>query len=206
MIFSSTNFSVAESNVPFAVATSQLSQYHHLLSESAQGGIVTHEIFVQLGHGFVTPSPEKRTTLDAIKHATQTRTPKDLYKTRLHLWQLPPKNLGETNLIVLNPHRNPYIIPPRWVKLSINGVKPMRQLTTMSKKSIIKTLAWLSLAPRSLTKSLKNKFQFIVISDRQAPIKPKIPPLAPTVMYSGKKIALKMIPPTADTVKMTAVV
>ena len=31
----------------------------------------------------------------------------------------------------------------------------------------------------------------------QAPIRPKIPPLAPTLIYSGRKIADKIVPPTA---------
>ena len=31
----------------------------------------------------------------------------------------------------------------------------------------------------------------------QAPMRPKIPPLAPTLIYSGRKIADKIVPPTA---------
>ena len=38
-------------------------------------------------------------------------------------------------------------------------------------------------------------FLLTMISAIQPPIKPKIPPLAPTVMYSGKKMALRIVPP-----------
>lgn len=44
---------------------------------------------------------------------------------------------------------------------------------------------------------LNNNDQLIQISAIHAPISPNIPPDAPTVMYSGKKIALNMVPPTA---------
>mmetsp|Transcript_21809 Transcript_21809/g.52738 ORF Transcript_21809/g.52738 Transcript_21809/m.52738 type:complete len:204 (-) Transcript_21809:1207-1818(-) len=94
-------------------------------------------------------------------------------------------------------------MPPRCVKLSTKGVRPMMQFSTISKNSTTKTLAWLILAPRSLANSLKSKFQFMMISDIQAPIKPKIPPDAPTVMYSGKKMALKIVPPIAGTTNCT---
>jgi hypothetical protein len=45
----------------------------------------------------------------------------------------------------------------------------------------------------------------MIMSDRQAPISPNIPPEAPTVMYSGRKIALRSVPPIADIIKMIAV-
>ena len=41
-----------------------------------------------------------------------------------------------------------------------------------------------------------------MISAIQPPIKPKIPPLAPTVMYSGKKMALRIVPPGTLKYKM----
>lgn len=55
--------------------------------------------------------------------------------------------------------------------------------------------------PLSLTKSEKINFQFIKMSDRHAPINPKIPPEAPTEMYSGRNMALSTVPPIAGRIK-----
>lgn len=45
-------------------------------------------------------------------------------------------------------------------------------------------------------------FQFMMISAKQAPMRPNIPPLAPTEIFFGKKIALITVPPTAGIKKM----
>ena len=42
------------------------------------------------------------------------------------------------------------------------------------------------------------------ISAMQAPMSPKIPPEAPTLMYSGRKIADIIVPPTAGMINMMA--
>jgi len=38
----------------------------------------------------------------------------------------------------------------------------------------------------------------------QAPMRPKIPPLAPTLIYSGRNIADKIVPPTAGMINSIA--
>ena len=82
------------------------------------------------------------------------------------------------------------------VKLSTNGVRPMRQLTKMSNTSTSSTYILLCLfLSLLLTKSLNRSPQFIQISARHAPINPKIPPLAPTDIKFGKKMALSIVPP-----------
>ena len=43
----------------------------------------------------------------------------------------------------------------------------------------------------------KSRFQLMAMSATQAPMRPKIPPEAPTLMYSGRKMAERMFPPTA---------
>ena len=90
------------------------------------------------------------------------------------------------------------------VKLSTYGVSPIKQLRAMSRNRNTTTIICRLRFPFSVTKSENRCFQFIKISERQAPIKPKIPPDAPTVMYSGRKIALSIVPPMAGTMKRIA--
>ena len=53
------------------------------------------------------------------------------------------------------------------------------EFKTISKRRKTTTMAWRCLFPFSVTKSQNSNFQLIMISDRHAPINPKIPPLAP---------------------------
>lgn len=68
------------------------------------------DIYVHEVHGFVSPSPEKRMTLDAIMPAKQVRSPTDRKQNSLALWERvlsSPKNRGDTICIVLMPQSKP---------------------------------------------------------------------------------------------------
>lgn len=77
----------------------------------------------------------------------------------------------------------------------------MTQFTTTSSKRKKRINLCRFLLP-FFTKSLNKMFQFMMISAKQAPMRPNIPPLAPTEIFFGKKIALITVPPTAGIKKM----
>lgn len=118
-----------------------------------------------------------------------------------------PKKAFDSRSIVVNPIRNPSNIPPRCVKLSTKGVRPMRQLITISKVSHHNTFMCRNLIPwlLSFNSVLNSRFQFDKISAIHAPISPKIPPEAPTLMYSGNDIADIIVPPMAGMTNKPAV-
>ena len=123
LILSSTKSPVAVSRVPSADALEQSSQYHHFSCFSFQGGNVIQLIYVQVVHGFVSPSPEKSTKLDATIPAIQTSRPMLRKESSLNLWKhclSSPKNRGDTNWIVESPHKNPCKGSEYWVWVCVH--------------------------------------------------------------------------------------
>mmetsp|Transcript_15214 Transcript_15214/g.20137 ORF Transcript_15214/g.20137 Transcript_15214/m.20137 type:complete len:227 (+) Transcript_15214:273-953(+) len=192
-----------------AVTVVQSSQYHHLLSSAFQGGNFTQDAYRQFGQGEVMPSLSTSKAVVTIIRTTLKINPIKRHKTLRSLvtrFVGIPKKSDDSLSIVLNPHKKPYNIPPICVKLSTYGVSPMTQLMIMSTISHTTTMICLHVVPESseLTCLLKSSLQLMTMSAKHAPMRPNIPPDAPTLMYSGRKIALKIVPPAAGMIKMIA--
>lgn len=99
-----------------ALTLPQSSQYHHFSLCPFHGGNGTQDSHSQFGHGVVSPSPWSKTTVVMMMKMMLTIRPRNRVTTcftREKQSSSRPKNASESLSIVLRPHSNPYIIPPR---------------------------------------------------------------------------------------------
>jgi len=117
--------------------------YHHFVSVS-QNGNGTHEKYRHQRHEKLVPFFKDASRMKAIMiQITLSMIPMNLTKKVCTLEQKfvsTPKKALESLSIVLRPQKKPNNIPPRCVKLSTSGVRPMTIFRMISRTSHINTL------------------------------------------------------------------